>query len=133
MGRRALIIGRATDWQGAEWDVREGRATIHGFDVLVGWPHGEPRGQGGRGVATILTVELAAYLQATRPRDVNLPVGETAVKRLRNAIGLRWSWDDWWAARAADLQTMTLEQFCALHGCSTGAASQRRMTLRGMA
>lgn len=130
MARRAQIVGQATDWSGARWDVREHRPTAHNWNILIGWPHGEPRGQGGRGVATILTVELAQYLATTRPCDVGLPIGRTTVKRLRALLGLRWSWDAWWQARADDLQTMTLEAFCARHGCSIGAASQRRAQLR---
>ncbi len=93
---------------------------------MIGWPHGEPRGQGGRGVAVILTVELARYLIDTRPREIDLPIGLTAAKRLRRVLGVSWSWDDWWQARSGDLLSMTLEAFAARHGCSTGAASQRR-------
>src|SRR5690554_7992181 len=102
MAREAQIIGGATDYAGVEWDVRERRPTAHGFDLLIGWPKGELRGKGGRGVATIITVELAQYLQATRLRDVDLPLARTTVKRLRAEIGVSWSWDDWWAARAED-------------------------------
>lgn len=129
MARRASIIGRATDWSGVEWDVRECRATSHGFDLLIGWPRGEPRGRGGRGVSVILTAELTRHLAQARPRDVDLPIGTTAVKRLRSLLDLRWSWDAWWGARADDLRAMTLEAFCSLHGCSIGAASQRRAAL----
>lgn len=132
MARKAQIIGRATDYAGVLWDVRERRPTAHGFDLLIGWPHGEPRGQGGRGVATILSAELARYLTELqpRPRDIDLPIGGTTIKRLRNELGISWSWDDWWHARASDLDSLTLEAFCALHGCSVGAASQRRAALR---
>lgn len=129
MARRAQIISNATDYSGAQWDVRERRPTDHGFELMIGWPKGEPRGMGGRGVATIITVELAKYLQETRLRDVSLPIGLTAVKRLRSDMGLYWSWDEWWEARAADLAAMTLEAFCDRHGCSVGAASQRRAQL----
>lgn len=126
MGRKAQIIGQATDHAGVCWDVREARHTVHGFAILLGWPRGEPRGRGGRGTATILTAELARYLASTRPRDVLLPLSGTTIGRLRASIGLRWSWDDWWADRAADLHGLTLETFCARHGCSMGAASERR-------
>lgn len=129
MARRAQIIGHATDYAGVAWDVRERRATTHGFDVLIGWPSGETRGPGGRGVATIITAELAQYLQATRPRDVVLPISRSTVNRVRAEIGIRWSWNEWWTVRSDDLRTMTLEAFCDKHGCSTGAASQRRATL----
>lgn len=130
MGRKAQVIGQATDAQGAVWDVRERRASGHGWDILIGWPHGEPRGRGCGGVKAILTAELARYLIDTRPRDVALPIGLTTIKRLRHDLGLSWSWDAWWQDRATDLQSMTLEQFCARHGCSIGAASQRRQQMR---
>ncbi|MCI2809404.1 hypothetical protein [Eoetvoesiella caeni] len=130
MAREAQIIGHATDYDGAQWDVREARDTALGFKVLIGWPSDEPRGPGGRGVATIITVELAQYLQATRLRDTKLPIGITTIKRLRSEVGVAWSWDDWWAARADDLRSMTLETFCSRHGCSIGAASQRRAQLK---
>lgn len=130
MARHAQIIGQATDWQDERWDIRERRATAHGFEILIGWPSGAPRGQGGRGVAVVLTVELAHYLTITRSRDVVLPIGMTTVKRLRTAIGISWSWDAWWGARAQDLLVMTLDAFCRCHGCSMGAASQRRAALR---
>jgi len=132
MARQAEIIAQATDYAGNGWDVRERRPTAHGFDVLIGWPHGEARGRGGRGVAVILTAELARYLSATRQRDIDLPIGLTASKRLRGALGVSWSWDDWWAARQEDLLSMTLEAFCQRHGCSMGAASQRRAAMRSV-
>jgi len=126
VARQASIIGQATDWEGVRWDVRECRPTIHPFVIMIGWLRGEPRGKGGRGVAVILTVELARYLSDTRPRDVVLPLGQTTLKRLRQVLDVRWSWDDWWAARQDDLLSLTLQAFCAKHGCSMGAASQRR-------
>lgn len=129
MAREAQIIGNATDYAGVEWDVRERRPTAHAFHVLIGWPKGESRGKGGRGVAAIISAELAQYLQSTRLRDVDLPIGTTTVKRMRAEIGVSWSWDDWWGARADDLRTMTLQAFCDKHGCSLGAASQRRAAL----
>lgn len=126
MARQASVIGQATDWQGVQWDVRECRPTVHPFVVMIGWPKGELRGQGGRGVAVILTVDLAHYVTNTRPKDIVLPIGGTTVKRLRQMLDLRWSWDAWWQARRDDLMSMTLESFCNKHGCSMGAASQRR-------
>jgi len=130
MARKAQIIAKATDWHGQRWDVRESKPTDHGFDILIGWPEGEPRGRGGRGVATIITAELAQYLLQTRLRDAALPIGNTTIKRLRAALDIHWSWDDWWSARKEDLLSMTLEAFCLKHGCSTGAASQRRASIK---
>lgn len=131
MAREAQIIGSAVDLAGEEWDVRERRPTTHGFDVFIGWPKGATRGRGASGgPAVIMTAELAHYLTEMRLRDVALPIGLTLVKRLRGAIGISWSWDDWWASKADDLSSMTLEAFCARHSCSMGAASQRRAMLR---
>jgi hypothetical protein len=65
-----------------------------------------------------------------RQRDIDLPIGLTAAKRLRRELGVSWSWDAWWAERREDLLSMTLEAFCAKHGCSVGAASQRRAATR---
>lgn len=129
MARKAQIIGWAVDVWGGGWDVRERRETAHGWSIEVGWPDDEQRGRGGHGVAVILTQPLAQHLTDTRPRDLRLPIGGSTVKRLRSELGLRWDWDAWWRQRADDLRTLTLEQFAARHGCSTGAASQRRAAL----
>ena len=131
MARSAHIIGHAIDIFGQPWDVRERRDTHQGWPVLIGWPQGQPRGWGGRGVAAFLTPPHADYLTVTRLCDVVLPISTTTVKRLRAQLEIRWSWEDWWAARREDLLTLTLEQFCAAHHCSMGAASQRRAALLG--
>lgn len=130
MAREAKILGRVLDVHGREWEVRERRPAPHGWMLLTGWPAGEPRGKGGRGVATIPTQELIEYLHATRLRDVDLPIGLTAIKRLRAEHGINWDWDAWWVERSDDLRSMTLESFCQRHGCSMGAASQRRAALK---
>ncbi|MDR2488755.1 MAG: hypothetical protein LBD42_04610 [Desulfovibrio sp.] len=65
MARHARVMGRTLDYQGVLWDVRESRPTHHRWNVLMGWPAGSPRGQGGGGPRVILTPELAAYLHAT--------------------------------------------------------------------
>jgi hypothetical protein len=127
MSRHAIIIGTCTDISGIEWEIHETRPTPHGFPLHLGWPKGEPRGRGGRGVATILTQPLCDYLQSTpRPRDIILPIRKTAIKRLRSLIGLKWSYAAWWADRTDDLLTLTLEEFCHRHGGATSAASIQR-------
>lgn len=131
MARSAHIIGQATDVHGIEWDVRERRPSGLGWDVMVGWPHDAPRGRGCGGVRVIVTVELAQHLADTRLRDTRLPIGVTTAKRIRQDLGIGWSWDAWWTARTSDLLSMTREQFCQRHGCSMGAASQRRRVKAG--
>jgi hypothetical protein len=90
MPRRSLarILFRVNDFAGVVWEVRESRPTPHGFELLIGWPQGEPRGKGGRGVAVILTPQLASYLTGRRLCDADLPIGTTAIKRLRRIVGV---------------------------------------------
>lgn len=135
MARKATIIDVVTDVEGKIWDVREIRDTDHkdaddGFKVYFGWPQDITRGKGGSGPSVILTQGLAQYLQEARLKDVELPICRTAVKKLRKQLGVGWDWDNWWAERQDDLMSMTLEAFALKHGCSTGAASQRRKAAR---
>lgn len=123
MSREDLAVGVTKDVFGADWLVRERRDSGHGWQIEVGWP---AEGDGPQGVQIICTQSLADYLRATRLKYVDLPVGKTTVKRLRKNLELYWSWDEWWAERQDDLHTMTLEAFANKHGCSIGAASQRR-------
>lgn len=121
-------IGLISDRNGIDWLVAEARPTEHGFSIYLGWPQEE---EGQRGVTIILTNDLAEYLCATRARDVRLPIGRTVMIRLRKVLGQDW-WRDrdaWWAARADDLATLTLEQFAARHGGSPAAAWLRRKAM----
>lgn len=129
VNRSDSVIGHAVDVWGGGWYVSEQRITSHGWPVLLGWPDDVERGRGGQGAAVVLTQPLAQYLTEKRPRDLDLPIGRTVIKRLRRDLGLRWDWDVWWSDRADDLRCMTLEAFAARHGCSVGAASQRRAAL----
>lgn len=129
VNRPDSVIGYIVDVWGGGWDVSERRETAHGWPVLLGWPDHVERGQGGQGAAVIVTAALAEYVTATRPKDMALPLGSTVIKRVRRELGVRWDWDAWWAERAGDLRTMTLEAFASAHGCSIGAASQRRRAL----
>lgn len=121
--RADRAIDHIDDIHGQPWFVWEYRPTSHGFAVAIG--RADAPGQSGS--VAILTPALAEYLQSVeRPRDVILPVGRTTITRLRAALRLSFDWDAWWAARADDLASLTLAEFCARHRCSMGAASQRR-------
>lgn len=122
--REDLAIGCATDVAGDDWLVRERRPTDHGFDLLFGWPVDASTG----GVRAILTPEVARYLRAARRGEADLPLSDTALKRLRKIAGA--SLDAWWRDREQDLRTLTLRRFAERHGCTEAAASLRRTALR---
>lgn len=129
MARQACIIGHATDVWGRAWDVREERPTLHGWTVKLGWPADVQRGKGCGSPRIVITPELAAYLGTLRltPTSALLPIGRTAIKRVRKALGHNWYADNaaWWAERCLDT-TGTIDDFRARHGKSVGAVSQHR-------
>lgn len=136
MARQATIVDRIDDVFGDQWDVREYRDTDHGFAVALGWPSGAQRGAGGAGGPRIIvTRPLAEYLTSLRqtPRMIRLPIGRTAIKRLRRLLGHHWQIDRaaWWDDRVTDLADMTIEQFCAAHDVSAGAVVNARHALFG--
>ncbi len=136
MARRATIIDAITDTFGDEWDVREYRPAVHGFDVAIGWPSDQLRGAGqAGGPRVILTEDLVLYLASMRdtPARIRLPIGRTAIKRLRRILGHHWRIDraSWWEQRTDDLSDLTLEQFAAKHHVSVAAALNARHALFG--
>lgn len=136
MARHAKIIGAVTDAWGDAHDVREARPTLHGFDVLLGWPVGIPRGRGGSGgPKVIVTAVLAGHMEAHRlaPGAMGLPIGATAIKRLRRLLGHHGQIDRaaWWEERADDLGILTIEAFAARHSVSAGAVVNARHALFG--
>lgn len=125
--RESLAIDTIQDIHGTDWLVSEYRQTAHDFAIALGWPV-DASGPGN--ARAITTAALAQYLASVeRPRDIDLPVGRSTIKRLRADLDLQFDWDTWWSRRVDDLQSMTLEAFCARHHCSMGAASQRRRAL----
>lgn len=136
MAEEATIIGKATDIWGDAWDVREARPTDHGFDVLLGWPIGIPRGKGGSGgPRLIVTPELAAYMESRRypARGVHLPIARTTIKRLRGILGHQWYVDhtEWWAERADELADTPAELFAKRHNVAAHQVVGARLALFG--
>jgi len=136
LARRATIVDQIVDAFGDEWDVREYRPTAHGFDLALGWPSDRPRGAGqAGGPRVILTENLVLYLTSMRhtPARIRLPIGRTAIKRLRRILGHDWQIDRaaWWEERTDDLSDMTIEEFAARHGVSVGAVVNARHAVLG--
>lgn len=136
MARQATIIDRISDAFGDEWDVREYRPTAHDFDVALGWPSGQLRGAGqAGGPRVILTASLVAYLTAHRdsPKNIRLPIGRTAIKRLRSILGHHWQIDraSWWEDRVEDLSDLTIDEFSRRHNVAVGSVVNARHSLFG--
>lgn len=136
MGRVAVIIDLVRDIFGDRWDVREYRETRYGFLIALGWPHGQPRGPGGTGgPRVVLTRPLVRLLEEYRdaPSRLDLPIGRSAIKRLRRLLGHHWYRDraQWWEERIEDLSSLTLEEFARRHGVTPSAVEEARLNLCG--
>lgn len=136
MARQARIIRQVTDTWGDLWDVRELRATAHGFEVMLGWPANLDRGQGGAGgPRVIVTEELGRHFEEHRSSmsQLSLPIGNTAIKRVRKLLGHHRQLDRaaWWEFRADDLAELTIDTFADRHGVSVGAVVNARHALFG--
>lgn len=130
---RKLEVGATvTDYWGDDWIVINIR-TAPGVPAV---PLGRPAGYFGRGGPTIfVTPALAEHLERYRhsPGKAGLPVGLTALKRLRRLLGHNRYIDSaaWWEARADDLATLTMEEFAARHGKSMGQIHNAKVALFG--
>jgi len=135
MARRATVLRQIVDVWGDTWDVREERDTPHGWPVCLGWPTGMPRGRGSGGPRVVITTPLAEHFERHRmaPGGLSLPIGSTAIKRIRRLLGHHRAIDAaaWWEDRAADLAELTIEQFARRHGRSVGAIVNARHALFG--
>jgi transposase len=136
MARKATIIGAESDIWDDRWDVREYRTTDHGFAVVLGWPAAQPRGRDGSGgPKVIITAQLASHMEAHRriPLALHLPIGATAIKRVRRLLGHHRQIDAaaWWDERVTDLSDLTIGAFANRHMVSVGAASTARSALLG--
>ncbi len=136
MATQSSSIGTAIDLWGYKWDVKEDRPTLYGWPVRLGWPSDRQKGRSGIGRPQIIvTNPLAMRLWEVRaaPSTHGLPIGATALKRLRRLLGHHRQIDraEWWADRADDLADLTIEAFAARHQVSTGAVLNARHALFG--
>ena len=133
---RALIIGQARDLWGDRWDVRESRATEHGFSLLLGWPEGK-RGYGYGGPRLICTQELHDYFVEhaldNHGEIYALPVGRTTIHRVRALMGFNFyrTSAEWWEDRIADLSDLSGAEFSRRHGASQETVCMWRQRLLG--
>lgn len=114
------------------WRVDEGRPTKHGFALFLGRPR---EATGPMGMQVVITPDLAVYFERHRrnPGAMDLPIGKTAITRIRAALGHHRYQDleMWWLSRLVDLQELTTADFCVRHRVSAGAVSQARQAYLG--
>lgn len=123
------------DHWGDRWAVYDSRPTPHGFPILLGRPLGQgPLNRTG-GNRVILTAPLVAYLESRRCRrgGIELPIGGTALKRLRGVLGHNIYEDvaGWWEAHADELADLTHAEFAARHGFTVTRVAQVHRAMFG--
>lgn len=137
MKQQRSFFFQVQDVEGADWDVRDARATKHGFDLLYGSPvsrvgacwTGLPR--------LIVTKPLYDFWDANRTkRDgviYDLPAGRTTLKRARRRFGFHALRDlsRFWRARLDDLRTLSAREFAAKHGVKVDVVVDTRFRLLG--
>lgn len=112
------------------WAVREFRETKHGFPIAFGYrleDWGLPS-LGGSWI--IITHPLRRYLESIRmrPSDADLPIGVTALTRLRRDLGHHHERDmlRFYKHHRRDLRKMTDKEFGAKFGIEEGAVRRYR-------
>jgi len=126
------------DVDGSLWDVREARATKHGFDLLFGLPATSGLGRFIGPIRLIATPALVSYWHAHRTVEgaiYDLPAGRTTIKRLRSRLRLNFFTDrrDLWKKRTGDLKTLPTREFAERYGVPFHVASDWRFLLLGRA
>jgi hypothetical protein len=135
--RKYPVLGQVRDVHNYPWDVRDIRATRHGFDLLYGSPVyrlandscGLPR--------LIATRELHAYWEANKTKHdgvlFDLPAGRTTLKRARHSLGLHYHRDvkHYWSEHIRDLETLPAREVAARHNIDVCVAFERRRQFVG--
>ncbi len=116
---------------GDRWFVVKSRATDHGFEIYEGRPVGYT---GPMKPSVIISQQLLDYLIANRHQiaaAIDLPLSLTTIRKIRRIIGhggddQRQERDNWWRARLADLESLTVSDFCVRHRVSTRQVDHAR-------
>ena len=136
------ILKREQRWEqifdidGSLWDVREARATKHGFDLLFGRPANSRLPQNGGPSRLIATPALVHFWETHRTNigyAYDLPAGRTTIKRVRSRLKLNLVEDrrKLWKKRATDLKTLATNEFAERYNVSTTMANDWRFHMFG--
>ena len=120
------------------WDVRDARATKHGFDLLFGSPANAPLGSYCGGLPRLIaTPALRDYWEVNKTKwggeIYDLPAGRSTMKRVRRRLGLNLMKDSraFFRKRIGDLKTLSAREFAERHGVRVEVVSDRRFNLLG--
>ena len=121
------------------WDVRESRATKHGFELLFGSPANTPLGSSVSGLPRLIaTPTLRNYWEQNRTKRhgevfLKLPAGRTTLKRVRRRLGFNVLDDTeaFFQKRKGDLKALSARAFAAKHGVDYHVVMDWRLRLVG--
>ena len=126
------------DVDGSLWDVREARATRHGFDLLFGLPANShlPGKVLGGPARLIATPALVAYWEINRFNEgasYDLPAGRSTLKRLRKRLRFNFFTDrrKRWEKLTAELKTLPTCEFAERYQVSKEMTNHWRLDLLG--
>jgi len=121
-GRRFPIIDQVRDVDGARFDVRDIRATKHGFELLFGTPERTPDVDHRPWPQLILTEDLRDFWLENQTKhnglSFDLPASYATLCRARKQLGLGWQASvlKFWTDRIEDLESLRPRQFAVKHG-----------------
>jgi hypothetical protein len=130
------VLFQVRDVENDLWDVRDIRATRHGFDVLYGSPVYRLSNYRS-GPCLIVTKELFAHWEANKTnRDgalFDLPAGRTTLKRARSRLSLNDNQDlkDYWNEHIHKLKILSAREFAACHNLDVDSVFDSRLRVLG--
>ena len=116
--QREMRWEQIVDIDGSLWEVREARATKHGFDLLFGFPANSRISRKFVGPKRLIaSPSLVAYWEINRTNEgasYDLPAGRSTIKRIRKRLRFDLFRDrrNLWKQRIADLTTLPTKE-CA--------------------
>jgi hypothetical protein len=132
--KRRQVYEQVFDNDGTLWEVREARATKHGFDLLFGLPANSRLLASPRSL--IATPQLVAYWERNRFNEgaaYDLPAGRTTLKRVRSRLKFDFFRDrrNLWQSRLSDLRSLPPAEFKKRYNVSQVVYSAWRFALLG--
>jgi hypothetical protein len=126
------ILGQIADVDGTVWDIRDTRATKHGFDLMFGSAANDHGAYNGGPPRLICTKELHDFWDHNRLKGngflFNLPAGRTTLKRLRRRFRFNFDRDTekFWTDHKEDLKSLKPREFARKYNLNIEVVFDRR-------